>query len=95
LILRLPPSPEDFNRLIPHIHDHKEVPLDVLKGLASIYRAYYVHNKYGCLLLHRNYNMPDKSIALTTEIGESISVTKVTPLSNIDLPAIRGQLLIE
>lgn len=33
--------PEDFNRLIPHIHDQKEVPLDVLKGLASIEPATY------------------------------------------------------
>ena len=87
-------SPEDFNRLIPHIHDQEEISVSVLNGLASIYRTHRVHNKYGCQLLHRHYDMPDKSIALTTEIGESISVTKVTPLGNVDLRSIRGQLYL-
>ena len=87
-------SPDDFNTLIPHIHDQKEFPADTLEGLQSIYRKHQVQNKYGCQLLHRHYDMPAGSIALTTEIDKSISVTKVTPLATTNLKSIRGQLYL-
>jgi len=87
-------SAEDFNRLIPHIHDQKDFPVDMLDGLESIYRTHGVNNKYGCILLHRHYDMPDKYIALTTELGEHTSITKATPLSNVSSSAIRGQLYL-
>jgi len=87
-------SSSDFNRLISHIHDQTEIPEDVLQSLATIYRAHSVDDKYGCQLLHRHYDMPENCIPLTTESGNDVSVTKVTPLGKVNYDSIRGQLYL-
>lgn len=84
-------SSNDFNKIF-DIHDQGQLEPDTLKAIGAIFQAHDVTDKFGLQLLHRHYQIPEDSIAVTTQIGGSIAVTKITPVGNVDTTAIRGQL---
>ena len=86
-------SAEDFNQIV-DIYDQDQIDHDTLTAIAKIFESHEVTNKFGLQLLHRHYQMPEGSIAVTSSIGDSIAVTKITPVGNIDPAAIRGQLYL-
>lgn len=82
-----------FNK-IPHIHDQPQLEPDLLEQFALLFQAHGVLDAHSLQLLHRHYQMPNDSIALTTQIDESIYVTKITPIHDVDIEAICGQLYL-
>src|SRR5947207_6512534 len=83
---------DDFNK-ITDIHDQTQLDPNMLPAIAAIFQSQGVTNTFGFQLLHRHYQIPEASIALTAPIG-SIIVTKITPVANVDTTAIRGQLYL-
>jgi hypothetical protein len=82
---------DDFNKIT---DIHAQIPLtpDMLHAVAKIFQKHDAYNVHGLQLLHRHYMMPQKCIALTTAINDTISVTKITQLKDVDPDQLRGQL---
>jgi len=82
---------DDFNK-ITDIHAQAPLTLDILQTIAAIFQKHGAYNTHGLQLLHRHYDMPEKCVALTTTINDTISVTKITQLADVKLDNVRGQL---
>lgn len=82
----------EFNK-IPDIHDQPfGLPPEIVTAIGEIFRKHNVHEKHYLQLLHRHYPMKEGCIAVTKAVDDTMSVTKLTPLNDVDVSELRGQL---
>lgn len=88
-------SAREFNA-IPDLHEQVNLPNDpaVVASLADIFHRHNLHERFGLHLLHRHYILPVDCIALKSQVDSDISLTKIEPIANVDVGAIRGTLYL-
>jgi hypothetical protein len=77
---------------ITDIHKQQEFTEEEITAIGKIFLAHGVVYKYSLQLLHRHFTLPEKTLVLTQPIELGIAVSKVTPVEDVDLANVRGQL---
>lgn len=82
---------QQFDR-ISDIHEQQEFTGEEVAAIGKIFHSHGVVHKYGLQLLHRHFTLPEETLVLTEPVEPGILVSKVTPVDQVDLTNIRGQL---
>jgi hypothetical protein len=86
-------SAQEFNT-IPYLHDQFRFPSDpiIVAALGDVFYKHNVHDRFALHLLHRHYLLPEDCIVVKSDVDSEISLTKIEPISSVNIHALRGIL---